>query len=74
MRRQLSISNAAAAWWTLAILSGLNLLNYLDRYVMSAVITPMQKELSLSDGDAGWAASSPRRCSVISAIGCRENT
>ena len=57
MRRQLSISNAAAAWWTLAILSGLNLLNYLDRYVMSAVITPMQKELSLSDGDAGWAAS-----------------
>jgi predicted MFS family arabinose efflux permease len=57
MRRQLSITNAAAAWWTLAILSGLNLLNYLDRYVMSAVITPMQKELSLSDGDAGWAAS-----------------
>jgi MFS family permease len=31
--------------------------NYLDRYVMSAVLTPMQKELGLSDGDAGWAAS-----------------
>jgi MFS family permease len=57
MRRTLPISTAAAAWGTLAILSGLNLLNYLDRYVMSAVITPMQKELSLSDGDAGWAAS-----------------
>jgi MFS family permease len=33
------------------------MLNYLDRYVMSAVLTPMQKELGLSDGDAGWAAS-----------------
>jgi MFS family permease len=50
-------NKAATAWATLAILSGLNLLNYLDRYVMSAVVTPMQKELSLSDGDAGWAAS-----------------
>jgi MFS family permease len=59
MRRPspLPISNAAAAWWTLAILSGLNLFNYLDRYVMSAVLTPMQKDLSLSDGNAGWAAS-----------------
>ena len=50
-------SGAAAAWFTLAILSGLNMLNYLDRYVMSAVLTPMQKELRLTDGDAGWAAS-----------------
>ncbi|HEV3270998.1 MAG TPA: MFS transporter [Candidatus Methylacidiphilales bacterium] len=49
--------NPAAAWSALAILSGLNMLNYLDRYVMSAVLTPMQKELRLSDGDAGWAAS-----------------
>ena len=57
MRPTLPISNAAAAWGTLAILSGLNFVNYLDRYVMSAVVTPMQKELSLSDGDAGWAAS-----------------
>jgi MFS family permease len=57
MPRPLSLSNASAAWWTLAILSGLNLFNYLDRYVMSAVVTPMQKDLALSDGDAGWAAS-----------------
>jgi MFS family permease len=57
MRQPLPISNTAAAWGTLAILSGLNLFNYLDRYVMSAVVTPMQKELSLSDGAAGWAAS-----------------
>jgi MFS transporter, Spinster family, sphingosine-1-phosphate transporter len=46
-----------AAWSTLAILAGLNMFNYLDRYVMSAVVTPMEKELGLSDGDAGWAAS-----------------
>jgi MFS family permease len=47
----------ATAWSTLAILSALNLLNYLDRYVMSSVLTPMQKELGLSDGAAGWTAS-----------------
>jgi MFS family permease len=47
----------AAAWGTLAILSALNMFNYLDRYVMSSVLTPMQKELGLNDADAGWAAS-----------------
>jgi MFS family permease len=47
----------AAAWSTLAILSALNMFNYLDRYVMSSVLTPMQKELGLSDGAAGWTAS-----------------
>lgn len=51
------MSRTTAAWWTLAILSGLNMFNYLDRYVMSGVLTPMQKELGLSDGNAGWAAS-----------------
>jgi MFS family permease len=51
------LSNTASAWLTLAILSGLNMFNYLDRYVMSAVLTPMEKDLKLSDGDAGWAAS-----------------
>jgi MFS family permease len=50
-------ATAATAWTTLAILSGLNMLNYLDRYVMSAVLTPMQKDLRLDDADAGWAAS-----------------
>jgi len=55
--RPLPSSSTASAWCALAILSGLNLLNYLDRYVMSAVLTPLQKDLGLSDGDAGWAAS-----------------
>jgi MFS family permease len=42
---------------TLAILSGFNMLNYLDRYVMAGVLTPLQRDLRLGDADAGWAAS-----------------
>ena len=51
MNRKLSPS------WTLAILTGLNLFNYLDRYVLSAVLQPMQAELHLSDGQAGRIAT-----------------
>ncbi len=39
--------------WLLFILTGLNLFNYLDRYVLSAVALPLQKELELSDGQVG---------------------
>lgn len=37
----------------LALLAGLNLFNYLDRFVLSAVLPSLQKELGLNDGDAG---------------------
>ncbi len=47
----------ASAWGALALLSGLNMLNYLDRYVMSAVLTPLQSALGLDDVRGGWAAS-----------------
>ncbi len=40
-------------FWVLFILTGLNLFNYLDRFVLSAVLSPLQKELHLNDGDAG---------------------
>ena len=40
-------------FWTLFILTGLNLFNYLDRSVLSAVALPLQKELGLSDGEVG---------------------
>jgi MFS family permease len=50
-------SPSASAWITLAILSGLNMLNYLDRYVMSAVLTPLQNDLKFDDASAGWVAS-----------------
>ena len=39
--------------WILIILTGLNLLNYLDRFVLSAVLTPLQQELGINDGQAG---------------------
>jgi MFS family permease len=39
--------------WILSILTGLNLFNYLDRYVLSAVLTPLQKDLGINDGQAG---------------------
>ena len=37
----------------LFILTGLNLFNYLDRYVLSGVLPPLQKDLGLNDGQAG---------------------
>src|SRR3954447_21846715 len=39
--------------WILVILTGLNLFNYLDRFVLSAVLTPLQKDLGINDGQAG---------------------
>ena len=46
-RRQLSPG------WILFILTGLNLVNYLDRFVLSAVLPPLQHELGINDGQAG---------------------
>src|SRR3954466_10775375 len=37
----------------LALLTGLNFLNYIDRAVVSAVVDPMSSELSLSNFQAG---------------------
>ena len=50
-RRQLSPA------WILTILTGLNLLNYLDRWVLSAVLAPVEKDLGISDFQAGWLGS-----------------
>ena len=41
----------------LALLTGLNLLNYLDRYVLSAVLKPLQEELELSNFVGGSLAT-----------------
>ena len=40
--------------WILFILTGLNLFNYLDRFVLSAVLTPIQNEFGLNNDQAGW--------------------
>lgn len=51
------MSSRLSPAWTLAILTGLNLFNYLDRYVLSAVLPSLQKDLGLSDGQAGRTAT-----------------
>src|SRR5215471_11503937 len=47
MRKQLSPG------WLLTILTGLNLLNYLDRFVLNAVRTPMAEDFKIGYGDSG---------------------
>ena len=42
---------------SLAFLTGLNLFNYLDRYVLAAVLTPVQTDLRLNDAQGGFLAS-----------------
>src|SRR3984957_1046658 len=39
--------------WILFILTGLNLFNYLDRFVLSSVLTPLQKDLGINDDQGG---------------------
>ena len=44
---------ALSPYWLLVILTGLNLFNYLDRYVVNQVLDPIQREFSLSDAQGG---------------------
>lgn len=41
----------------LVVLTAINFLNYLDRYVLSAVLEPLSGELSLSDDESGFLAT-----------------
>ena len=45
------------AYLGLAFLTGLNLFNYLDRYVLAAVLAPLQAELHLNDTAGGALGS-----------------
>src|SRR5215471_8937107 len=40
-------------FWILFILTGLNLLNYLDRSILNAVRTPLANEFHIGYGDSG---------------------
>ena len=40
-----------------ALLTGLNFLNYLDRFVVAAVLPPLMKELGLSNFQGGMLAT-----------------
>ena len=44
-------------WIALACLTGVNLLNYIDRQILYAVFPPIQAELGLSDTKLGLLAS-----------------
>jgi MFS transporter, Spinster family, sphingosine-1-phosphate transporter len=46
-------NRSLSPFWTLFILTGLNLFNYLDRSVVPAVLTDMKSEFALSDGQVG---------------------
>jgi len=39
--------------WMLFILTGLNLFNYLDRYILPAVLAPLKADLHITGGQAG---------------------
>src|SRR4051794_15145619 len=47
----------SAAYYGLAIFTALNFLNYIDRFILAAVLPHMQKELQLSNRDAGLLAT-----------------
>ncbi len=48
----------STAWFTLLLLTAMNLLNYLDRYVVSAVLPLIKTELTLNDTALGTLATS----------------
>lgn len=50
-------SAPARAWWALALLTFINLLNYLDRNVIFALFEPIKHDLSLTDAQLGWLGS-----------------
>jgi MFS transporter, Spinster family, sphingosine-1-phosphate transporter len=45
------------AWYVLGVMFAINFLNYLDRYILPAAASSIQKEFSLSDSQVGALAS-----------------
>ena len=45
-----------AAYYGLAVVTALNFLNYIDRFILAAVLPRVQSELALSDFQAGLLA------------------
>lgn len=43
---------APYAYWSLAALCAMNLLNYIDRFILAAVMAPVQDDLGVGDRDA----------------------
>lgn len=49
-----AIPTRRAALWALGVLTAINLVNYLDRYVVSAIAPSLKAALALSDTQLGW--------------------
>lgn len=49
-----AIPTRRAALWALGVLTAINLLNYLDRYVVSAIASPLKDAMGLTDTQLGW--------------------
>ena len=43
-----------AAYWALGLLTAINLLNYLDRYVVAPLGSDLKRDMALSDTQLGW--------------------
>src|SRR5262249_1365587 len=54
-KRMLQLNKGA--WFMLALLTAMNLVNYLDRYVVSAVLPLIKNELQVSDSSLGTLAT-----------------
>ncbi|HWW33376.1 MAG TPA: MFS transporter [Steroidobacteraceae bacterium] len=52
-----AIPTRRAALWALGVLTAINLLNYLDRYVVSAVVPDLKSSLGLTDTELGGLMS-----------------
>jgi len=50
-------STVPFAYFALVLLTVLNMLNYMDRFVVSAIVEPMSKELHFTDVHIGWLGS-----------------
>ena len=55
MNAHAAMKKDTSPYLSLVFLTGLNLFNYLDRFVLPAVLTPLQKDLHLSGTQAGGA-------------------
>jgi len=51
------MKNNPHPYFGLAFLTGLNLFNYMDRYVLASVVPPLKADLALTDTQIGWLTS-----------------
>ena len=53
----ISLVSRSFAWRMFAVLFAMNLIDYVDRYVLNAVLSDIQKSFLMSDTQAGFLAS-----------------